>query len=89
LPVAPEDAVTARTAALNQPSVLLVTAPDELRLQLAARKTTRGKVSLYLRLRPDAARVHEPLQATKLALRGVAERARFCVQASSLSCPCC
>jgi transposase len=56
--------------------VLLVTAPDELRLQLAAPKTTRGKVSLCLRLRPDAARVHEPLQAAKFALRSVAERAR-------------
>jgi transposase len=40
------------------------------------RKTTRGKVSLCLRLRPDAARLHEPLQAAKLALRSVAERVR-------------
>jgi len=76
LRVAREGAVKARTAALNQLSVLLVTAPGELRQQLAARKTSRGKVSLCLRLRPDPARVHEPLQAAKLALRSVAERAR-------------
>ncbi len=76
LRVAREGAVKARTAALNQLSVLLVTAPGELRQQLAARKTNRGKVSLCLRLRPDPARVHEPLQAAKLALRSVAERAR-------------
>ena len=76
LRVAREGAVKARTAALNQLSVLLVTAPSELRQQLAARKTSRGKVSLCLRLRPDPARVHEPLQAAKLALRSVAERAR-------------
>jgi transposase len=55
LRVAREGAVKARTAALNQLSVLLVTAPGELRQQLAVRKTTRGKVSLCLRLRPDAA----------------------------------
>jgi transposase len=76
LRVAREGAVKARTAALNQLSVLLVTAPDELRQQLGVRKTTRGKVSLCLRLRPDAAQVHEPLQAAKLALRSVAERVR-------------
>ncbi len=76
LRVAREGAVKARTAALNQLSVLLVTAPGELRQQLAVRKTSRGKVSLCLRLRPDLARVHEPLQAAKLALRSVAERAR-------------
>jgi len=55
---------------------LVITAPDELRQQLAVRKTSRGKASLCLRLRPDRARLHEPLQAAKLALRSIAERVR-------------
>ena len=76
LRVAREGAVKARTAALNQLYELVVTAPDELRQQLAARKTSRGKASLCLRLRPDRAQLHEPLQAAKLALRSVAERVR-------------
>jgi transposase len=76
LRVAREGAVKARTAALNQLYELVVTAPDELRQQLAARKTSRGKASLCLRLRPDRAQLHEPLQAAKLALRTVAERVR-------------
>ena len=76
LRVAREGAVKANTAALNQLYELVITAPDELRQQLAARKTSRGKASLCLRLRPDRARLHEPLQAAKLALRSVAERVR-------------
>jgi transposase len=76
LRVAREGAVKANTAALNQLYELVITAPDELRQQLSARKTSRGKASLCLRLRPDRARLHEPLQAAKLALRTVAERVR-------------
>jgi transposase len=76
LHVAREGAVKANTAALNQLYELVITAPDELRQQLAVRKTSRGKAALCLRLRPDRARLHEPLQAAKLALRSVAERVR-------------
>jgi transposase len=76
LRVAREGAVKANTAALNQLYELVVTAPDELRQQLAARKTSRGKATLCLRLRPDQTRLHEPLQAAKLALRSIAERVR-------------
>jgi transposase len=76
LRVAREGAVKANTAALNQLHELVITAPDELRQQLAARKTSRGKAALCLRLRPDRARLHEPLQAAKLALRSIAERVR-------------
>jgi transposase len=76
LRVAREGAVKANTAALNQLYELVITAPDELRQQLAVRKTSRGKAALCLRLRPDRARLHEPLQAAKLALRSVAERVR-------------
>jgi transposase len=52
----------------------VVTVPDELRQQLTARKTTRGKTTLCSRLRPDLARLHEPAQAAKLALRSLAHR---------------
>ena len=76
LRVAREGAVKANTAALNQLYELVITAPDELRQQLAGRKTSRGKAALCLRLRPDRARLHEPLQAAKLALRSIAERVR-------------
>ena len=76
LRVAREGAVKANTAALNQLYELVITAPDDLRQQLAARKTTRGKAALCLRLRPDRARLQEPLQAAKLALRSLAERVR-------------
>jgi transposase len=53
---------------------MIVTVPDELRQQLAARKTTRGKSTLCSRLRPDFARLHEPAQAAKLALCSLAHR---------------
>ena len=76
LRVARAGAVKAHTAALNQLGQLIVTAPAELREQLAAAKTSAGKVSLCLRLRADRACLHEPAQAARLALRSVAERAR-------------
>jgi transposase len=69
-----ESAIKARSASLHQLSQLLVTAPDELRQQLATRKTTRGKATLCLRLRPDHGRLSEPAQAAKLALRSLARR---------------
>ena len=75
LRVAREGAVKAHTAALNQLRDLVVTAPEGLREQLAGRKTSRGKVSLCLRFRPDRARLAEPGQAAKLALRSVASSA--------------
>jgi transposase len=74
LRVARESAIKARSASLHQLSQLLVTAPDELRQQLATRKTTRGKATLCLRLRPDHGRLSEPAQAAKLALRSLARR---------------
>jgi transposase len=74
LRVARDSAVKARSAALNQLTELIVTAPDELREQLRERKTSRGKASLCARLRPDPERLHEPLHAAKLALRSLARR---------------
>lgn len=69
-------AVKARTAALNQLQGLTITAPHELRTHLAARSTLKGKASLCLALRPDSARLGEPLQAAKHSLRSLARRIR-------------
>ena len=72
--LARDSAVKARTAAFNQLTELIVTAPDDLREHLMRRKTTRGKTSLCAALRPDFKRLHEPGQAAKLALRSLARR---------------
>lgn len=74
LRVARDSAVKSRTAALNQLTELIVTAPDALRQRLRARKTSRGRATLCARLRPDPGRLHEPEQAAKLALRSLARR---------------
>jgi transposase len=76
LAVARESAVKARSAALHQLDDLVITAPDELRAQLARRKSLKGKATLCLTLRPDSDRVHEPLHAAKLALRSLGRRIR-------------
>jgi hypothetical protein len=77
LRVARAGAVKAHTAALNQLGELLLTAPEPLRRQLTSqRKTLSGRVSVCARLRPDPARLADPIQAAKLALRAVAERAQ-------------
>jgi transposase len=73
LKVARSGAVKARTAALVQLGELLVTAPAQLREDLDA-KTLPGKAAQCLRLRPDPARVAEPLHAAKTALRSIARR---------------
>jgi transposase len=74
LRVARDGAVKARSAALNALTGLIVTAPEELRRQLLIRKTTRGRATLCARLRPDQARLHEPVHAAKAALRSLARR---------------
>jgi transposase len=74
LRLARESAIKARTAAFNQLTELVVTAPDELRQHLRQRKTSRGRTTLCARLRPDLDRLHEPTQAAKLALRSLARR---------------
>jgi transposase len=74
LRVARDGAVKARSAALNALTGLVVTAPEELRSQLLARRTTRGRATLCARLRPDRARLHEPIHAAKAALRSIARR---------------
>ena len=67
-------ALKARTAALQQLVDLVITAPEQLRSELRRGRTLKARASLCLRLRPDADRLHEPLQAAKLALRSLARR---------------
>jgi transposase len=74
LRVARDGAVKARSAALNALSGLIVTAPEDLRRQLTARKTTRARATLCERFRPDPRRLREPRQAAKAALQSLARR---------------
>jgi transposase len=67
-------AVKARSAAMVELSGLIITAPQELREHLSARKTIRGKAALCRRLRPSHAALDKPTQAAKLALRTLAQR---------------
>ncbi|MFN2466857.1 MAG: transposase, partial [Gaiellaceae bacterium] len=69
-------ALKARTAALQQLDDLLITAPDELRSELRRGRTLKARAALCLQLRPDRRRLHEPLQAAKLALCSLARRVR-------------
>jgi len=74
LRVARSSAVKARTATMVQLSELIVTAPQQLREQLAQRKTIRGKAALCRHLRPRPGELHRPAQAAKVALRSLAHR---------------
>lgn len=74
LRVARESAVKSRTAAMVQLRDLIVTAPQELREQLACRQTIRGKAALCRRLRPSTGELRRPMQAAKFALRSIARR---------------
>src|SRR5205823_3617603 len=76
LAVARAGALKARTAALQQLDDLLITAPEELRSELRRGRTLKARAALCLALRPDTTRLHEPLQAAKLALRSLARRIR-------------
>jgi transposase len=67
-------AVKARSAAMVQLSALIITAPQQLREQLAVRRSIRGKAALCRRLRPAINDLHQPSQAAKLALRSLARR---------------
>jgi transposase len=66
--VARNGAVKAKTAATNALQALLITAPEPLRAQLRCRSTIK-LVETCGGLRPDMARLHDPTQAFKLALR--------------------
>jgi transposase len=75
LHVARQGAVKARSAALCQLGQLLTTAPVEVRETITGqRKTLEGRATVCARLRPHRARLDDPVQAAKFALRGVAQR---------------
>jgi transposase len=74
LRVARQSAVKSRQAALLQISGLVISAPAGLREQLAERRSLTGKAALCRRLRPDATRLAEPVNAAKVALRSLARR---------------
>jgi transposase len=74
LRVARESAVKSRSVAMLQLGDLILTAPSELREQLARRKTLKGKAALCRRVRPDITRLCDPINAAKLALRSLARR---------------
>jgi transposase len=76
LSTARKTVVKSRTMALNQIHALLVTAPAPLREAITA-QPTRGKiVRQCVALRPDDARLTEPLHAAKFALRALGPRVR-------------
>lgn len=74
LRVTRDGAVKARSAAMVQLSQLIITAPQQLREQLAVRRSIRGKATLCRRLRPSLSDLDQPTQAAKLALRSLARR---------------
>jgi transposase len=74
LRVARESAVKSRSAATVQLGGLIITARQELRDELARRKTLRGKAALCRRWRPATRELVRPADAAKFALRSVARR---------------
>ena len=74
--VARNGAVKARTAAINTLRSLIVAAPEPLRDRLTSSRTQSAIIATCIRLRPDLARLDDPSEATKLALRRVASRAQ-------------
>ena len=81
LRVARVGAVKAKTAATNALKALVITAPEPLRAQLSG-LTTIQLVDTCARMRPDLGELTDPTQATKLAMRSVAVRARHLIDES-------
>jgi transposase len=73
LRVARRGAVKARTAGLNQAHGLVVSAPEQLRAELTGLRTSE-LITRCAGFRIDAARLLEPVMATKAALRAIARR---------------
>ena len=67
-------AIKARTAALEQLGELTTTAPAVLRERLGARTSLHTWATTCARLRPDRARLEQPLEAAKLALHSLGQR---------------
>jgi transposase len=74
LKVARESAIKGRTNALLQIRDVLITAPAELREHVEAAGGRIRRVNRAAALRPDLARMDDPLQAAKLSLRTLARR---------------
>lgn len=74
LRVARESAVKSRSTAMLQLGDVILTAPSELREDLAALKTLTAKTARCQRLRPDSTRLDDPFDAAKFALRSLARR---------------
>ena len=74
LRVARESAIKSRSAAMVQLRDLVLTAPSDLREQLASRKSLTAKAALCRRLRPDTASIDQPITAAKFSLRSLARR---------------
>ncbi|MFD1861237.1 IS110 family transposase [Aeromicrobium camelliae] len=74
LQIARASAVKARTAALTQIGDLATTLDGGLRARLGS--SNRQIAATALSLRPDRARLHDPTQAAKVALRSIAARIR-------------
>jgi transposase len=73
LRVARSGAVKARTAAASSLKAMLTTAPAVLRERLEALSAPE-RLEVCAAMRPDAARLDDPVSATKLALRTLARR---------------
>jgi transposase len=74
LRAARHSAVKSRTAAMVQLRDIIVTAPQQLRDQLASRRTLRGKATVCARFKPTASELRSPSQAAKFALRSLGQR---------------
>lgn len=72
LRVARHSAVKARSAGLVQIRDVIITAPQPLRDQLAARRSLPGKASVCARFR--VTELAGPMSAAKFALRSIAQR---------------
>jgi transposase len=69
-------AIKAKTAATNTLRSMIITAPEPLRAQLPGAGLPNKLIDACARLRPDYEHLDDPVQATKAALRSVAQRAR-------------
>lgn len=84
LRVARRSAVAQRADVQRQIKTLVVTAPEALRERLRGLRD-RQLLAVCVRLRPDTARLHDPHEATKHALRTLAVRhAQFTVEITGL-----
>lgn len=76
LHVARNTANKARTASIAAMKALITTAPDSIRGLFPSHATGMQVINIASRFRPDLARLHDPVQATKHALKTMAVRAR-------------